>query len=480
MHFLSNMSIRLRLTLLYSAIVALTLVAFSTALYYAQSESTLATVKASIAQQAGRFAGGPRRFADHADESPPSGPLPGRWTQLRGSDGTIVARTSDLISTTLPLSSEGLRVVLTGSAWTEMAQVEDGPVLIYSRPFVSFSGATEIVQVAAPIAEREQALNNLRYVLIVGCGLVSLAAFAVGWLLGGYVLSPIHRITLTAQAIGEEHDFSRRVLHQGPGDEVGQLAVTFNTMLSQLETGYRRLEQALDSQRRFVADASHELRTPLTTVRGNLELLGHNPPLEAADQADVVADTKDEVERLIRLVNQLLVLARTDAGRALHLEPLPVKPLLDEVCRQIGARAGQHMLACDNVSEMTVLSDKDALRQVLIILLDNALVHTPPSSSVVVSSAVCNGRGALTVCDTGPGIAPSALPHLFERFYRGDVSRKGAGAGLGLAIAKELVEAQGGTIGVESRPGKGTVFTVLLPLAEQTPALEALAGAAAN
>lgn len=460
------MSIRLRLTLLYSAIVALTLIAFSTVLYFAQSESTLATVKASIMQQADRFTSGPRRGPDHADDPAQSGSLPGRWTQLRGPDGTVTARTTDLISTTLPLSTEGLRAVLAGSSWTESAQVEDGPVLIYSRPFVSVAGTTNIVQIAAPIAEREQSLSNLRYILIVGSGLVSLAAFAVGWLLGGFALAPIHRITHTAQVIGEEHDFSRRVLHQGPSDEVGQLAVTFNTMLSELETGYRRLEQALDSQRRFVADASHELRTPLTTVRGNIALLGHNPPLEAKEQTEVLADTKDEVERLIRLVNHLLVLARTDAGPALRHEPLPIKPLLEDVCRQISARAGRHTLTCEVLPDLVLLADEDALRQVLIILLDNALVHTPATTSIAVRASIANGRGTLMVEDNGPGIPSAALPHLFERFYRGDLSRQGEGAGLGLAIAKQLVEAQTGTINVESRLGKGTVFTVSLPLAE--------------
>jgi signal transduction histidine kinase len=459
-------SIRLRLTLLYSALVALTLIGFSTALYVAQSQSTLDAIKDGLITQADRFANGPRRFGGIPDEAPPGGNLPGRWTQMRAPDGTVIARTTDLISTTLPLSAEGLRAVQSGSTWTETALVEEGRVLIFSRPLPSSSGTGNTVQVAAPIAEREQALSNLRYILIVGSVLVSLIAFAIGWLLGGTALSPIHRITRTAQAIGDQHDFSRRVRHEGPNDEVGRLAVTFNTMLSELETAYRRLQQALESQRRFVADASHELRTPLTTVRGNIELLSHNPPLEAKEQADVVADTKDEVERLIRLVNQLLVLARTDSGRSLRHEPLPVKPLLEDACRQISSRARRHTITCDALADIMVLGDRDAIRQVLIILLDNALVHTPPGAKISVTSAVIGGRGALSVRDTGLGIGPNDLPHLFERFYRGDISRSGAGAGLGLAIAKELVEGQGGTIDVESKPGMGTVFTVLLPQPE--------------
>ena len=181
---------------------------------------------------------------------------------------------------------------------------------------------------------------------MIGCSLAILAAFAVGWGLAGTVLRPIHRITLTAQAIGAEHDFGRRVQHTGPTDEVGQLAITFNTMLAELESAYRQLEQSLDSQRRFVADASHELRTPLTTVRGNIELLRREPPIDAKERADVLADTKDEVDRLIRLVHQLLVLARADAGQALQREPLPIKPLLEDVCRQARLLAPQRTIRC--------------------------------------------------------------------------------------------------------------------------------------
>ena len=135
---------------------------------------------------------------------------------------------------------------------------------------------------AFPIGQPQQYLTTLRLVLLVGSSLAILLALALGWALAGAALRPIHRITQTAQAIGAERNFGRRVEHQGPADEVGQLAVTFNDMLAELESGYRQLEGALQSQRRFVADASHELRTPLTTVRGNIELLqpraAHRPP----------------------------------------------------------------------------------------------------------------------------------------------------------------------------------------------------------
>jgi two-component system OmpR family sensor kinase len=476
------MSIRLRLTLLYSAILALTLIAFSTILYVSQTQTTYAGIKGNLLRQAGVFANGIGRFPGQegrlrgdtgALEPPPpvaaggapaaGGTLPGRWTQTRSITGTLSARTFDLSGAVLPLSSAGLRSVKDGAGWFETAQVQEQPLLIYSQSFTLTSGAKEIVQVAFPIALTVQSLDSLRLVLIAGSSLAILAAFAIGWGLAGAALRPIQRITQTAQTIGAEHNFGRRVEHLGPSDEVGQLALTFNDMLAELETAYRQLEGALDSQRRFVADASHELRTPLTTVRGNIELLRHEPPLDAQERAEVIADTRDEVDRLIRLVNQLLVLARADAGQQLRREPLPVKPLLEDVCRQLKVLAPQSSVLCDPPPDLQVLGDRDALKQVLLALVDNALVHTSPGTAIYLSSAPDGECIAISVRDTGPGIPPETLPRIFERFYRGDVSRTGNGSGLGLAIARELVEGQGGAIAVESRLGQGTVFTITLP-----------------
>lgn len=461
------MSIRLRLTLLYSAILTITLIVFSAALYVTQTQATFAAVKATLARQAENYANAERRFPRPSENSLFGNLIPGRWTQLRSADGAVSARTADLADTTLPLSDAGLRAAQGGSPWIEVAQVENEPLLIYTQPAIAESRVVRIVQVAAPIAEREQALNTLRLILIVASGLTILAAFAIGWALAGMALRPIHQITHTAQAIGAERDFSRRVQHTGPNDEIGQLAVTFNTMLTKLETAYRQVEQALQAQRRFVADASHELRTPLTTIRGNIELLRHEPPIDSKEQADVLADTKDEAERLIRLVNQLLVLARADAGRLVRREAVPIKPLLEDACRQAKLLAPHRAITCDAPVDTLVLGDRDALKQVLLILLDNARIHTPSSATINVTTQVADHRIAIQIRDTGRGIAPELLPHIFERFYRGDVSRSGGGMGLGLSIAKELIEAQGGTVTVESQVGQGSVFTITLAQTEE-------------
>jgi two-component system OmpR family sensor kinase len=244
---------RLRLTLLYSAILALTLIAFSTVLYATQSHATFGGIRSNLVRQASFLAGtreapGPGGQPTGPGSPPPvdaltaaltSGSLPGRWTQVRSVDGAVKAQTNDLSGTSRPLSDKGLRTVQGGQAWFESAQVQSEPLLIYSQRVTTQGGVPVIVQVAFPIAQPQQSLKTLRVILMIGSSLVFLAAFVIGWVLAGTALRPIHRITRTAQAIGAEHDFSRRVEHQGPADEVGQLAVTFNEMLAALESGYR-------------------------------------------------------------------------------------------------------------------------------------------------------------------------------------------------------------------------------------------------
>jgi signal transduction histidine kinase len=467
------MSIRLRLTLLYTAILAVALIAFSVALYVSQSRITLDIAKNTLAQQAELFARGPKRPPPSSDKPPPApdngthesdGNLPGRWTQMRNAAGEVVARTYDLADVTLPLSAEGLAAAQNGAPWYETAQVDSEPLLIYSQPVKNDGVVTGIVQIASPIIEREQSLNTLRLVLIFGSALTILAAFALSWFVGGTALQPIQRITHTAQAIGAEHDFRRRVKHTGPNDEVGQLATTFNTMLSELESAYNQLEASLDSQRRFVADASHELRTPLTTVRGNIELLAHEPPLADTERAEVMADTKDELDRLIRLVNQLLTLARADAGQKLAHEPIALKPLLEDVARQMKTLAPAREIMYLRFDDVSVRGDRDALKQVLLILLDNAIVHTPADAEISLATTRRDSNIEIHVRDNGDGIPSEAQKHIFERFYRGNASRTGRSTGLGLAIAQELVHAQHGTLQVKSQIGKGSEFIVTLPI----------------
>jgi len=275
-------------------------------------------------------------------------------------------------------------------------------------------------------------------------------------------LRPIHRITQTAQAIGDERNFSRRVEYIGPTDEVGQLANTFNEMLTRLQNAYQKLEYSLELQRNFVADVSHELRTPITTLRGNLGLLQRSPPASSEEQADILADMVDESDRLIRLINDLLLLATADARRSLVKERFVIQPLLEETIRQAQLLDAKRQITLKSPEDSAILGDRDAFKQVMLILLDNALKHSDGAIDVQVN--LTEAQVEIRVEDHGPGIPTDELEHIFDRFYRGDSSNLIPG-GLGLPIAKGLVESMGGTITVESILGKSSIVTVRFPTA---------------
>ena len=474
------MSIRLRLTLLYSAILALTLIIFGVALYTIQARTTLDALKSDLMRSSDRIATAVLWSYQHPSQPQPE---PGREpppvpfetfssdTAFQGlrereivrvlnTQGSLVASPFGVAEDALPLSNTGLQTLRNQAEVWEISSTESGRLLIYNRPILSEGQVVFIMQVARSLAERDQSLAGLSTTLLVASLLTILIAFGIGWVMSGLTLRPIHRITQTAQEIGNESDFSRRVDYSGPNDEIGQLAKTFNSMLSRLQDAYQRVSQALSMQREFVADVSHELRTPLTTVRGNLELLRRDPPLAEVEQDDVLTDMVDESDRLIRLVNELLILARADAGRNLVHERIEMKPIIEEVCRQAQQLDEQREITAA-LQDVTVLGDRDALKQVLLILLDNALKHT--QGPISISAEAAGDQVAITVQDAGPGIPPEILQHVFDRFYRGDADPQIPGFGLGLPIAQALVEEMGGTIAIDSNPGSGSVVRFQLP-----------------
>jgi two-component system OmpR family sensor kinase len=474
-------SIRLRLTLIYTIILGLTLALFSLLVYFSQSQFFLLSSQDKLINQAALIAEA-MQSRSHVggvstpDQPPianvPEKPGPGFETyyiQIRDQQGEIIERSANLAQVTLPLSAAGLNAVQHGEGWLETVVLDNERLLIYSRPVSDAQEGQKIVQVALSLAPIDEGRGVMRNVLIVINSVLIAAAFGIGWILAGITLWPIHRITQTARAIGAKRDFARRVEYTGPNDEIGQLASTFNTMLTKLQAAYMQVEQTLEAQRRFVADASHELRTPLTTLRGNIGLLQRKPPISAADQADVLQDMVDETERLMRLVNNLLVLARADAKKPLRSEPVAVQPLLEDVCRQIQPLNLQRTIVCQSNAASAIKGDADALKQILLALLDNALKHTPINTTITITTTDTVDYVIIRLADNGPGIDPTLLPHIFDRFYRGNVARTGDGAGLGLAIAKELTEAQQGTITVQSQTGQGSVFTLTFPKESLSP-----------
>jgi two-component system OmpR family sensor kinase len=475
------MSIRFRLTLFYSAILALTLAVFGSTLYLIQAQFTLDSLKRDLTQSGENISRGIwRNYLDpngagRMPEPPPPPKPPVPFETLSGAQAYKDLREREIVRVlnpdatlvsspfsdgeVLPLSAAGLQTVQNQQPWWDTITVKGERMLVYDNPLIADGQIVFIVQVARPLTERDRSLAALGSSLIIASLLTTLAAFGIGWLLSGAVLRPIHRITQTAQMIGNESDFTRRVEYRGPNDEIGQLATTFNSMLRRLEDAYLRVSQALKMQREFVADVSHELRTPLTTVHGNLSLLRHDPPLPVEEQVDILTDLMEESDRLIRLVNNLLLLARADAGRNLNIEAIAVRPVIEEVYRQ-ARQLDPKRKVVKNVPDLCALCDRDALKQVLLILLDNAFKHS--QGTIRVMAETQGEQVTISVCDNGPGIAPEVLEHLFDRFYRANPDPATPGFGLGLPIAKALVEEQGGSISIESEVGCGCIVRICL------------------
>ncbi len=472
------MSIRLRFTLLYNAILALTLAVFGLGLYFVQATTTYRALQRDLERSSQRLEEALLRVYSSQPGDPPQFDLPPQKPasetgeqvfrelperevlRVFDASGALIASPFSRSGDDIPLSQAGLEAARQGQVVWETGAYQDQTMLIYTRPLIVEGEITYLLQAARPMTERNRSLEFLALAFTIASLLTILVAFGIGWFLAGITLQPIHRLTQTAQTIGDERDFTRRVSYSGPQDEVGRLATTFNSMLARLQDAYQQVAHALEMQRNFVADVSHELRTPLTTLRGNLGLLQRTPPIPAEEQLDILNDMTDESDRLIRLVNDLLVLARADAGRNLATEPVAILPVLEETCRQARALDPQRQISLE-VAEIHCRGDRDAVKQVMLIALDNALKH---SSGAIRVSAHLNGNQAeISVQDFGPGIPPERLERIFDRFYRGEASSTLPGFGLGLPIAKALLEGMGGSIVMESEVGNGSLLKISLP-----------------
>ena len=362
-------------------------------------------------------------------------------------------------------------------------QYQGQTIRVYTLQTNDF-GSSHFIQTARSEQDIEQSLSNLRLLLIRGALLALAFALVGGWCITWSILALVRRMTQTAQSISDSRDFSKRVLAHGKNrynrfltqDELSTLAETFNHMLANLEEAYQR-------QQRFIADASHELRAPITSIRCNLDLLSKAPDLPESEIQAALDDARTETARMGRLVSDLLLLAHTDDLAASknhlsdnhnHLQIVDLDSLLLEIYRQYSPVSSENaplshthpLLQLQDITPTQVRGDSDQLKQVVIALLDNALKYTPYEGSVMLSLTQDNGYALIMVKDTGIGISPEDIPHIFERFYRADRARtrNRGGSGLGLSIVQAIVQAHFGNVVVESVPGKGSIFTVKLPV----------------
>lgn len=366
----------------------------------------------------------------------------------------------------------GRWAALTDSAQGELS-TPAGPVRWLALPLEDAEGETLGVFVVANFLQGER--DEIDSVLTTGAavaGAIMAVAVVVGWVVAGRILRPIREVTLTARAIGDT-DLSGRIEVEGD-DEIAELASTFNAMLD-------RLESAFATQRQFLDDAGHELRTPITVVSGHLELLGDDPE----ERRETIALVTDELDRMSRIVNDLLLLAKLDRPGLLRPEVIAVEPFTAELFAKARTldRAGPGATTpapaprpsrwhLDQAAEVTVVADPQRLTQAVMNLARNAVEHAGPGASITMGSAARNGHVEFWVADDGAGIADDQRSTIFDRFSRGgDGLRRSDGAGLGLAIVKAVAEAHAGSVALETRPGEGARFTVAIPRQlEEAPA----------
>jgi len=486
-------SIRLKITLSFMALLTIMMLLFSLVLYdrlfsdlYSNIDNLLETRAGGIAdaidtyweleKQDARTDGGPAdslRKADNLNfikiarrwvtEESSSPELLNIIVQIFDAKGNLIASSKN-IARTIVFPKKIFDDALSGTQRFGTFSAPFSPkkptaLRVLTKPVSEDGIITYIVQVASPLTAIHTALEDLKGLLTVLLPLMILCTGVIGLFLAKIALRPVDRMTRAVRQITGKN-LKLRVPVPRPRDEMQSLAVTFNDMLE-------RLEKAFASQRRFLQDASHELKTPLTILEGEIGVaLQRTRPAEEYEA--ILRSSIEEIDRLNAIVENLLVLSRfedreTVSGRT----ECDIGVLLRSTADDVAVLAEQKSISLAVVppaEPMIVSADKNFLRQVFVNIMDNAIKYTPAGGAVTAEAAIINGAAQITVRDTGIGIPEEEITRIFDRFYRVDASRSSTGFGLGLSIAKSIVEAHGGTITAKSSPAPGAAFTVTLPL----------------
>ena len=464
-------SLRLRLAVWHAAVLGLALVALAALTYGLLVRMLHSRADASLLAYADTVA---RRIAGvlmqaEVARRPPEPFLEndvrswGRYVQVVDPRGAIVARSDALASHPLPVSPEiRLRALRGETCFEVITGLGEHPVRVVTVPVRLGDRVAYLVQAGVSLEGVEATLHRVAMILLVLTPSAFLVALLGGWSLVGRALRPVEQLTRAALE-RESRNLSEPLVAPASDDEIGQLARAFGQMLARLDRSFRQMRQ-------FSVDASHELRTPLTTIRGEAEVALMNARTPEQYRRALRAILA-EAERMSEIVEDLLLLARAEGeGGALEREPVALEEVALAACEALERTAAEKgiRLEIELGEELVVHGDRLWLRQLVLNLVGNAIQYTPAGGRVSVALARDGDRARLTVADTGVGIAPEHLPAIFDRFYRVDPgrSRGTGGAGLGLSIARWVVEAHGGSIAAASEPGRGTEFTVLLPLAQ--------------
>ena len=451
------MSLRLRLTYLYSTFMGGILLIFGAAVYLLvniillnQVDTMLAGVARDITSVTKVNSVGELSLVN----LPPLDMTSSAYVQVWGLNGKIVAASPSIGTLAKPLDAVGIE---THSPVYKDSRLDGAHLRVLSVPLILGERMIGTLQVGTSLGVVDATQGNLVSVMVIIAVIGVLTAGIGSWVIVGRALSPLEDITETVDQINRADDLSRRIPYQGrTEDEIGDLVVSFNQTLE-------RLESLFTSQQRFLADVSHELRTPLTVIKGNVDLMRR---IKEADE-ESLSSIDQEAGRLTRLVGGLLMLAQAESGKlALNMKPVELDLLLTEVftemCILSGSKVKVHL---NDIDQIMINGDRDRLKQVLLNLVSNAIQYTPQGGDVFLSMSKIGEQARIIIRDTGPGIPAEDLPHIFDRFYRAEKSRTRSttsGFGLGLSIAHWIVEHHGGQIKVESKEGKGTTFVIWL------------------
>lgn len=470
------MSLRVRLTIGYGVLFLVTLIVLELALYAILRQALHNGIDNSLIERAeqveraviirGHDDLDPASISSDVLVLAPSTPgeltSPGIHIRVFDVHGRVLASSSSIASQ-FPVDPGAIEIATTGEQRFLTIIIADSPVRVLYHPLTVGGQVLAVMQVGESLNPTERTLEQMQLLLIAGGAGALLAGLVGGWWLTRQALLPVDTLTDAVARIATTGVFTERVPEPGVQDEIGRLATTFNDLIA-------RLNQMLDRQQALVADTSHELRNPLMVVQGNLELLQHDIPDE--ERREAVADAIDEVARMTHLVQDLLFLSDADAGAAIEQHEVALEEVvagIAEDAERIAVRDdGARSVVLEANDPIIVRGDGERLRQLIWNLVENAIRYTPPGGTVTIALRRRGPVAEVTVSDTGIGIAPEHLPHIFERFYRVDTGRSRAvgGTGLGLSIVRQITEAHGGQVRVRSTPGEGSTFTVALPVRE--------------
>ena len=458
------MSIRWRLTLFNAFAIGLILLVLGLVLFFLLRSALLSDVEDTVRNRAVAAAHTVESGDALSQEDTEQLTLDGVFVIVRDEQGRVLTQTVNL-STEDEARDPVWRAALDASepvsGTAELSS--EAPDYVRAVPVDPPSGPARVVEAGKSYGDAEETLEVFGTVLAAGIATAFLLSIAGAYFLARTALRPVDAVVSSAREITES-DLGRRLPVANPKDEIGRLATTFNGLLSRLEAAFARREETLARQRRFAADASHELRTPLTSIRvyaGMLKGWALDDPKTARES---VAAIDRESARMQNLVEALLALTRGDEGAPLDVGRYDLTQVAEEAVEaaRTAAKGKVSVEYAGGGRRVEAIFDRDRVRQVASILLDNAVKYTPEGGNVAVRVEEEDGRAALEVSDDGIGIAEDQVPLVFERFHRADPSRTEGGAGLGLSIARQIAESHGGEIRVRSRIGEGSTFTLLI------------------